>query len=393
MKPSKFQDQIDFASMSVLPFNKLVKLVARAFYDDKHDNKPENQRRNGRSDNRGMAIVILDALTRRLWVREDDLAKDLKLSSKQLRQTLSYFEEENLVTRVTRRETVKAAQRFNAALANTADGHGEEGEEKKKVHTHSYCCLDYSQICDVVRYRLHHMRKKLEDELGCGNTVEEYVCCGCKRKYNALDALQLISPTDEGFCCENCNGELKLAADEMGGGNGNARGRRREMLKGMLQKMEEQLKPLQDQLNLVEHLTCPEFRTLEEWEALASAAHRDATDPSKSSQEYVGTLLPFIGETKVDVELYGAAVKEEDIKPEVGLMKVYPPWMIQQGMNLTKGQCGEVLSSDRQVGMKSKREDVEWEAAWTTGMATETCKLHDVKAEESEEDEIDWEDG
>ncbi|KAI3960365.1 hypothetical protein MKW98_017089 [Papaver atlanticum] len=355
--------EIDFAKISAKPYNTLVEIVLQAFYDDDIRLKTEKQSKNRRSDNRGMAIVVLLALTRRQWVREDDLAKDLKLSPIHLRQTLCFFEEEKLIIRVTRKETAKGAHRFNAAVANTTDG--KEGEEKKKVHTHSYCCLDYSQIYDVVIYRLHRMKKKLEDELECCKTVEEYVCPRCKRKYNSLDALQLISQTGEGFHCENCNLGM------VDGGH-NAR-RRREKLRGMLEKMEVQLEPLQKQLKTVKSLPCPEFGTLQEWEA--------------------GASLPFMGDTKVDVELSGVAVKEEDIKLEAGAEKMYPPWMIRQGMNLTKD--GEVLPSDRQVGMKCKREDVEWEDAPTRGMATVPYKLYDLKVsvEEPEEDEIDWEDG
>lgn len=48
---------------------------------------------------------------------------------------------------------------------------------------------------------------------------------------------------DEYFHCESCNGELvaesdKLASQEIGDGDDNARRRRREKLKDMLQKME-----------------------------------------------------------------------------------------------------------------------------------------------------------
>lgn len=62
-------------------------------------------------------------------------------------------------------------------------------------------------------------------------------------RYTALDALRLVSPEDEYFHCESCNGELvaesdKLAAQEMGDGDDNARRRRREKLKDMLQKLE-----------------------------------------------------------------------------------------------------------------------------------------------------------
>lgn len=43
--------------------DRLVKLAARAFYDD-ITTKGDNQPKSGRSDNRGIAVVILDALTR-----------------------------------------------------------------------------------------------------------------------------------------------------------------------------------------------------------------------------------------------------------------------------------------------------------------------------------------
>ncbi|VVA36723.1 PREDICTED: general mRNAion factor IIE [Prunus dulcis] len=83
--------------MSIQPVNKLVKLVGRAFYDDITEG--DNQHKTGRSDNRGIGVVVLDTLTRRQWVSEEDLAKDLKLNSKQLCPTLEFLEKENLVTR------------------------------------------------------------------------------------------------------------------------------------------------------------------------------------------------------------------------------------------------------------------------------------------------------
>lgn len=58
-----------------------------------------------------------------------------------------------------------------------------------------------------------------------------------------MDALRLISPDDECFHCESCNGELvaesdKLAAQEVGDADDNAKRRRHEKLKDVLQKME-----------------------------------------------------------------------------------------------------------------------------------------------------------
>jgi transcription initiation factor TFIIE subunit alpha len=48
---------------SMEPFNRLVRLAARAFYDD-ISMKGDNQPKTSRGDNRGMAVVVLDALTR-----------------------------------------------------------------------------------------------------------------------------------------------------------------------------------------------------------------------------------------------------------------------------------------------------------------------------------------
>ncbi|KAM3380305.1 hypothetical protein BC332_09818 [Capsicum chinense] len=474
--------------MSIEPFNRLVKLAARAFYDD-ITTKGDNQPKSGRSDNRGIAVVILDALTRRQWVREEDLAKDLKLHTKQLRRTLRFFEEEKLITRDHRKEGAKGAKVYNAAVAATVDGmqNGKEGDDKIKMHTHSYCCLDYAQIYDVVRYRLHRMKKKLRDELDNKNTVQEYICPNCGKRYTALDALRLISPEDEYFHCESCNGELvaesdKLASQGNADGDDNDRRRRREKLEDMLHRVEAQLKPLMDQLARVKDLPAPEFGSLQAWEvhanAVARGAHGDNANDSKSGQGlgFGGTPMPFVGETKVEVAFSGLEEKG-DIKSEVSAtpMKVLPPWMIKEGMNLTKEQRGEVkqesnmegtsaaagssddkksietedvkniqdeyvkayyeaifkrqreqeeaakmlpgtsttdgvsnTSSERQIGMKSKREeedegeDIEWEEAPAPSAGSNTTGALKVdlnvqanasEDENDEEDDIDWEEG
>ncbi|GAV67054.1 hypothetical protein CFOL_v3_10563, partial [Cephalotus follicularis] len=245
-------------------------------------------------------------------------------------------------------QTAKGAKIYSAAVAATADGQiTKEGEEKIKLHTHSYCCLYNAQINDVVRYRLHRLKKKLKDELDKKNTVQEYICPNCGKRNTALDALRLVSLEDEYFHCENCNGELVAESDKLApqeGGDGDDKRRRREKLKDLLQKMKVELKPLMEQLNRVKDLPMLEFGGLQAWEARASAAGRMSngdpsySDLSKSSQGlgYRGTTMPFLGETKVEVAFSGVEAEEEDIKSETGssALIVLPPWLIKQGMNL-----------------------------------------------------------
>ncbi|XP_058105083.1 uncharacterized protein LOC131248683 isoform X4 [Magnolia sinica] len=48
-------------------------------------------------------------------------------------------------------DEAKGAKIFSAAVAATIDSQqiGKDGEEKLKMHTHSYCCLDYVQLKPV----------------------------------------------------------------------------------------------------------------------------------------------------------------------------------------------------------------------------------------------------
>lgn len=230
-----------------------------------------------------------------------------------------------------------------------------------------------------------------------------------------------------------------------------------------------------DQLVKVKDLPVPEFGTLLAWERQANAAGRangdsSSNDPSRSLQGFGGTPMPYVGETKVEVAFSGSEDKE-DIKSENAStpMKVLPPWMIKQGMNLTKEQRWESKdetkmegtpapaelsddkkpmpkkdetslqdeyvkayyaallqrqreqedaakgqpellnnaisngTSERQVGMKSKRddneggEDVEWGEAHPAGNAGGIYKVDlNVEADDAsgdDEDDIDWEEG
>lgn len=73
--------------------------------------------------------------------------------------------------------------------------------------------------------------------------------------------------------------------------------------------MQEQLKPLMDQLSRVKDLPVPEFGNLHAWE-LRNAAGRTGNgdsndnDASKSAQGFSGTPMPCVGETKVTFHSY-----------------------------------------------------------------------------------------
>ncbi|XP_025876838.1 uncharacterized protein [Oryza sativa Japonica Group] len=230
---------------------------------------------------------------RRQWVREEDLAKALKISSKQLRRILQFFEEEKLVRRCHRKE-----------------------------------------VYDVVRYRIHRMRKKLKDGLDDRDTVQHYVCPNCKRRYSAFDALQLVSDMDDYFHCEHCKGELrpeseKLTLDEIVCGGGNAIKHTHDKLKDMQQRMEEQLKPLIAVLDRVKDLPFPSFMSLQDWErATIGASANGAVGSSQNSEgRYSSKPMPFLGETEVEVNFLGSTGAQEGVESGMESIKPQHSWM------------------------------------------------------------------
>ncbi|KAI5315645.1 hypothetical protein L3X38_044821 [Prunus dulcis] len=155
------------------------------------------------NDDTGLTVVVLGVLSRRQWVRKEDLAGELKLPPRKLRSTLQFLEKEKLVARDRRGGT-------------------------------AYSCPDYAQMYDVVR-----------------------------KRYSSLDTLYLMSMEDDGSCfhCESCDGELVVASDS------HARPRRGQELNDTLQRMEIQMEPVTEQLDRVKDSAFPEFGSLQDWEA------------------------------------------------------------------------------------------------------------------------------
>ncbi|XP_048599571.1 uncharacterized protein LOC125579772 [Brassica napus] len=163
------------------PFIRLTRLLARTLYDDNNlTTLSDNKKKSEKGDSRGNIVMVLDALllglcaisSTRQWVREEDLARDLKKNPKQVRKILRHFEEKHLVTRYQRKETAKRAEIYNVAVAATAH----------KLHTQSYCCLDYQHMYDTARLRLQKIKRKLKDELEDKYTLQKYGCPNCNRK-------------------------------------------------------------------------------------------------------------------------------------------------------------------------------------------------------------------
>jgi len=92
---------------------------------------------------------------------------------------------------------------------------------------------------------------------------------------------------------------------------------------------------------------------------------------SRNSQEQYGTPMPHIGQTTVEVDLlnYGVIEGDESCK-HFSELKVLHPWMIKDGMNLTKEQRLEKIESQKLEKYEAKGD-----------------KRHDLKDDQSVQEE------
>ncbi|XP_051191253.1 uncharacterized protein [Lolium perenne] len=297
------------------PFARLVKLVGRAFYGE-IGFKGDALTTCSDSENAGIAVVILDALTRYQWVEEDMLARSLKITKKRCLAILRHFEAERFLRR--KKQSITVDRAVAAAVAPDTNTF------------RFYCCLDYPKICDIIRFKLNGMKEKLKCRLGGVKEVQAFICLDCQRRYSSFDVMHLSSIEDY-FRCENCSGKVLEEIDvELSETAGDGRKRRRTAVVDLLRRMEVQLAPLVSQLDSIQKLGIPEFPYLDVDEN--NAVHNDLSSSSAQG------AVRFLEETTVD---------KADAK--VTELKILPEWMIKDGMISKNSSIDDVSVPDKDI--------------------------------------------
>ncbi|CAI5734799.1 unnamed protein product [Peronospora destructor] len=151
---------------------KLVKLVGRAFYSDEH-------------------VVVLGALIREKFMKDDEMGNAVNLQTRQVRKIMNELHQDNLVC-----EEVLNDKRSGGSSST------------------SYWYIDYKYFVDVVQYRLYLMHEHLKDSEQLEIERQTFQCSDpeCGREYTALEAQLLLMPGQFQFRCGHCN-ELLLECD------------------------------------------------------------------------------------------------------------------------------------------------------------------------------------
>ena len=336
---------------------KLVRMAARAFY--RHSSAKERLARTGNAkyDNSAIAQVLVDALTRRTWVKEDDLARAVLLSAKQVRKALLYLEEQRLVTRahVKEKDKDREARTRQRALENGVD----EGIIAERVanierKTVTYVCLNYSRIVDALTLRIGKARADLKHRVERGPISVLFRCTSdpevCGKRYSSLDAARLLDPATMQFVCQVCKGEVV----QLGGGEDGAppEPRTREGMKAIWDKFERQMAPVQKQLDRVRGIVPPQYGTLNEWtRARRKAAERAANGGGGGGGGGGGrsgglsVQLDALEETKFEVTLGLTEEQEAAMEAEANAPKAQPEWVTRNQFEALDRAAGDAATT------------------------------------------------
>jgi len=141
----------------------LARLVVRGFYDIEYS-------------------LIVDMLVRYPCMREDDLCDLLKFDKKVLRGKLATLKSDKFVQVKLKIET---------------------GEDGKACKVNCFF-INYKIFVNIVKYKLDHMRKKMETEERDATSRSSFRCTNCNKQFTDLEADMLFDFVTQEFKCTYC---------------------------------------------------------------------------------------------------------------------------------------------------------------------------------------------
>lgn len=147
------------------PLTKLLRLIMRGFYNIEQK-------------------LVIDMLVRRRETKEDDLVEVLKFERKHLRSLIQQMRQDKFI---------------NVRLIMETD---EDGKSSRR----NYYSVNYRMFVNVVKYKIDHMRRKLETEERDLTSRASFICQTCRKTYTDLEVNRIIDYATGLFKCEHCGG-------------------------------------------------------------------------------------------------------------------------------------------------------------------------------------------
>ncbi|KAL4444027.1 hypothetical protein ABPG75_011764 [Micractinium tetrahymenae] len=268
----------------------------------------------------GLGVLLLDLLAAAHgYVKDVAITGQLGVSGKVANRALRYLQSEGLL----QSEVTKTKVRKQ----NVEQPDDPDLEAKMSQMTNTWWCVAYPSLMDSLHLRLHRMQAVLRKHMGEGEDVQEYLCRRCGATYTSLDAIRLLDPMSGAFRCEECKAELEANVDAAGlgsagtGAAGPAASRQQlqAYAKRMVEKMEQQLRPILDQIERLKDVPPPDFGSLRDWhQKQHDLQRRRQEQAARARQKMAGRglaqehldddqVLDWLAQAEVQVELGGGS--------------------------------------------------------------------------------------
>lgn len=270
----------------------LARLVVRGFYDIEYS-------------------LIVDMLVRYPCMREDDLCELLRFDKKVLRSKLATLRADKFVQVKLKIET------------------GEDGKAAKV----SCYFINYKVFVNIVKYKLDHMRKKMETEERDATSRSSFRCARCDKQFSDLEADQLFDPMTGEFKCTFCAGEVMEDESAMP----------KKDSRLLLAKFNDQMEKLYDLLRLVEDIRLsPEVLEPDPVDLAVGLGNPDTPRrPNQGDQgdsRWSGEASRGGGLKNIDQDInidFGASITKEVAKKEL------PTWISESTVRTAEDQAEE----------------------------------------------------
>lgn len=166
--------------------------------------------------------LVIDMLVRNPCMKEDDICELLKFERKMLRARIAVLKNDKFLQVRLKMET------------------GPDGKAQKV----NYYFINYKTFVNVVKYKLDHMRKRMETEERDATSRASFKCPACKKTFTDLEADQLFDFTTGEFRCTFCGSTVEEDSSALP----------KKDSRLLLAKFNEQLQPLYDLLRQVEDI-------------------------------------------------------------------------------------------------------------------------------------------
>ncbi|KAL3884118.1 hypothetical protein ACJMK2_030340 [Sinanodonta woodiana] len=259
---------------------RLVRLIVRGFYTPEH-------------------AIVIDMLVRNPCMKEEDLLELLKFEQKQLRAIVNSLKNDKFLKSRLRVET----------------------DEEKKMKKHNYYFINYQVFVNVVKYKLDHIRRKIEMEERDNTSRASFKCPSCQKTFTDLEVDQLFDFMSQKFICTICNTDVE---EEEGALN-------KTDARTLLAKFNEQIEPIYELLKECEDIKlAPELLEPEpvDIRTIMGSRSRGTTNKSQegegkwSGDQTKGTSYGY-SESTVKISLNEKNTEQDVAKKE------RPVWMVQ----------------------------------------------------------------